>query len=161
MSTGSLGQGFSASCGMAMAAKIDKKDYRVYTLLGDGELQEGLVWEAAMLAAHYQLDNLVAIIDYNGLQIDGPNEEVLSVNPVTDKFKAFGWNVMEMDGHSIENIMECIAKAKEMKGAPTVIIAKTIKGKGVSFMEDKVEWHGNAPKEDQKLQALKELGGEM
>jgi len=161
MSTGSLGQGFSASCGMAMAAKIDKKDYRVYTLLGDGELQEGLVWEAAMLAAHYKLDNLTAIIDYNGLQIDGKTDAVLSVNPVTDKFKAFGWNVMEMDGHSIEEIIESIAKAKEVKDAPTVIVAKTIKGKGVSFMEDKAEWHGNAPKEDQKAQALKELGGEI
>lgn len=161
MSTGSLGQGFSASCGMAMAAKIDKKDYRVYTLLGDGELQEGLVWEAAMLAAHYRLDNLTAIIDYNGLQIDGKTDEVLSVNPVTDKFKAFGWNVMEMNGHSIEEIIESIAKAKEVKDAPTVIVAKTIKGKGVSFMEDKAEWHGNAPKEDQKAQALKELGGEI
>lgn len=161
MSTGSLGQGFSASCGMAMAAKIDKKDYRVYTLLGDGELQEGLVWEAAMLATHYKLDNLTAIIDYNGLQIDGRNEEVLSVNPVTDKFKAFGWNVLEMDGHCIEDIINSLTKAKETKGAPTVIIAKTIKGKGVSFMEDKVEWHGNAPKEDQKLEALRELGGEI
>lgn len=159
MSTGSLGQGFSASCGMALGARIDKKDYRVYTLLGDGELQEGLVWEAAMLAAHYKLDNLTAILDYNGLQIDGRNEEVLSVNPVTDKFKAFGWNVIEADGHCIENIIDSIEKAKNTKDMPTIIIAKTIKGKGVSFMEDKVEWHGNAPKEDQKLQALKELGG--
>lgn len=161
MSTGSLGQGFSASCGMALAAKIDKKDYRVYTLLGDGELQEGLVWEAAMLAAHHKLDNLTAIIDFNGLQIDGRNEEVLSVNPVTDKFKAFGWNVIEIDGHSIEDIISAVAKSKETKGAPTIIVAKTIKGKGVSFMEDKVDWHGNAPKEDQKVQALKELGGEI
>jgi len=161
MSTGSLGQGFSASCGIAMAAKIDKKDYRVYTLLGDGELQEGLVWEAAMLASHYKLDNLIGIIDYNGLQIDGPNEEVLSVNPITDKFKAFGWNVMEMDGHSIEDIIDSIEKAKKVKGSPSIIVAKTVKGKGVSFMEDKVEWHGNAPKEDQKMQALKELGGEI
>lgn len=161
MSTGSLGQGFSASCGMAMAAKIDKKDYRVYTLLGDGELQEGLIWEAAMLAAHYKLDNLTAFIDYNGLQIDGRNEDVLSVDPVTDKFKAFGWNVLNIDGHSLKEIIDSINKAKEVKDAPTVIIAKTIKGKGVSFMEDKVEWHGNAPSEEQKIQALKELGGEM
>lgn len=160
MSTGSLGQGFSASCGMAISAKIDKKDFRVYTLLGDGELQEGIVWEAAMLAAHYKLDNLTAIVDYNGLQIDGANEEILSVNPITDKFKAFGWNVIEIDGHCIGDIITSINKAKQVKGIPTVIVAKTIKGKGVSFMEDKVEWHGSAPKEDQKLQALKELGGE-
>ncbi|ABW19800.1 Transketolase domain protein [Alkaliphilus oremlandii OhILAs] len=161
MSTGSLGQGFSASCGIAMAGKIDHKDYRVYTLLGDGELQEGLVWEAAMLAAHYKLDNLTAIIDYNGLQIDGRNEEILSVNPVSDKFKAFGWNVIAIDGHSIEAIIEAIGKAKEAKNVPTLILAKTVKGKGVSFMEDQVDWHGNAPKEEQKIQALKELGGEI
>ncbi len=159
ISTGSLGQGFSASCGMAMAGKIDKKDYRVYTLLGDGELQEGLVWETAMLAGHYKLNNLTAFIDYNGLQIDGRNEEVISVNPVSDKFKAFGWNVIEIDGHSIEDIIKSIEEAKRIKDLPTVIVAKTIKGKGVSFMEDKVEWHGNAPKEEQKLEALKELGG--
>ncbi len=161
MSTGSLGQGFSSSCGMAMAGKIDKKDYRVYTLLGDGELQEGIVWEAAMLAAHHKLDNLTAFIDYNGLQIDGKNEEVLSIDPVTDKFKAFGWNVLKIDGHSIEEIVDSINKAKETKGVPTVIVAKTVKGKGVSFMENKVEWHGSAPKEEEKAQALKELGGEM
>lgn len=161
MSTGSLGQGFSAACGMAIAAKIDKKDYRVYTLLGDGELQEGIVWEAAMLAAHYKLDNLTAVVDYNGLQIDGKNEEVLSVGPVTDKFEAFGWNVIETDGHRIKDIIVSIDKAKQMKGAPTVIVARTIKGKGVSFMENEVDWHGKAPKEEQKLQALKELGGDM
>ena len=161
MSTGSLGQGFSASCGMATAAKIDKKDYRVYTLLGDGELQEGIVWEAAMFAAHHKLDNLTAIIDHNGLQIDGKNEEVLSVEPITDKFKAFGWNVIEANGHCIEDIIASVNKAKQVKGVPTVIVAKTIKGKGVSFMEDEVDWHGKAPKEDQKLQALKELGGDI
>lgn len=161
MSTGSLGQGFSASCGMAIAAKIDKKDYRVYTLLGDGELQEGIVWEAAMLAAHYKLDNLTAIVDHNGLQIDGTNEEILTVDPITDKFKAFGWNVIETDGHCIGDIILSIDKAKQTKGTPTVIVAKTIKGKGVSFMENEVDWHGKAPKEDQKLQALKELGGEI
>lgn len=160
MSTGSLGQGFSAACGMALGAKIDKKDYRVYTLLGDGELQEGLVWEAAMLAGHYKLNNLTAFIDYNGLQIDGTNEEVISVSPVAGKFKAFGWNVVETDGHCLESIIESIDKAKQVKDAPTVIVAKTIKGKGVSFMEGKVDWHGSAPKEEEKLQALKELGGE-
>ncbi len=161
MSTGSLGQGFSASCGMAMAAKIDRKDYRVYTLLGDGELQEGIVWEAAMFAAHYRLDNLTAIIDNNGLQIDGANEEIMSVDPITDKFRAFGWNVIETDGHCIEDIIMSIDKAKQTKGAPTVIVAKTIKGKGVSFMENEVDWHGKAPKEEQKLQALREFGGEI
>ena len=160
MSTGSLGQGFSASCGMAMAAKIDKKDYRVYTLLGDGELQEGIVWEAAMFAAHYKLDNLTAIVDHNGLQIDGANEEVLSVAPITEKFKAFGWNVIETDGHCIEDIISSIDKAKQVRGNPTAIVAKTTKGKGVSFMENEADWHGKAPKGDQKLQALKELGGE-
>lgn len=161
MSTGSLGQGFSAACGMAISAKIDKKDYRVYTLLGDGELQEGIVWEAAMFATHYKLDNLTAIIDHNGLQIDGANKEVVSVDPIADKFKAFGWNVIEADGHSIEDIIVSMDRAKQTKDCPTVIVAKTIKGKGVSFMEDEVNWHGNAPKEDQKLQALEELGGEM
>lgn len=161
MSTGSLGQGFSASCGMAISAKIYKKDYRVYTLLGDGELQEGIVWEAAMFAAHYKLDNLTAIIDYNGLQIDGPNEEVLTVSPVADKFRAFGWNVIETDGHCMEDIIASIDEAKRVKGVPTVIVAKTVKGKGVSFMENVVDWHGKAPKDDQKLQALGELGGEM
>jgi len=161
MSTGSLGQGFSASCGMAISAKIYKKDYRVYTLLGDGELQEGIVWEAAMFAAHYKLDNLTAIIDHNGLQIDGPNEEVLTVGPVADKFRAFGWNVIKIDGHCMEDIIASIDEAKRVKGAPTVIVAKTVKGKGVSFMENVVDWHGKAPKDDQKLQALRELGGEI
>lgn len=161
MSTGSLGQGFSASCGMAKTAKIYKKDYRVYTLLGDGELQEGIVWEAAMFAAHYKLDNLTAIIDYNGLQIDGPNEEVLTVGPVADKFRAFGWNVIEIDGHCMKDIIASIDEARRVKGVPTAIVAKTVKGKGVSFMENVVDWHGKAPNDDQKLQALKELGGEM
>ncbi len=160
MSTGSLGQGFSAACGMAIAAKIDKKDYRVYTLLGDGELQEGIVWEASMLAAHYKLDNLTAFVDHNGLQIDGPNKDVISVEPIADKFKAFGWNVIEIDGHCIEDIIMSIDKAKQTKDVPTVIIAQTIKGKGISFMEDQVGWHGKAPDEAQKLQALKELEGE-
>ncbi|AKL96756.1 transketolase N-terminal section [Clostridium aceticum] len=160
MSTGSLGQGFSASCGMALGGKLDKKDYRVYTLLGDGELQEGLVWEAAMSAAHYKLDNLTAIIDFNKLQIDGPNEEVMNVDPITDKFKAFGWHIIEIDGHSFEEIIKALEEAKSTKGKPTVIIASTVKGKGVSFMENAVEWHGNAPKAEEKDQALKELGGE-
>lgn len=160
MSTGSLGQGFSASCGMALGAKLDKSSSRVYTLLGDGELQEGIVWEAAMAAAHYQLDNLTAIIDANGLQIDGPNEEVMGVQPIPDKFRAFGWNVIECDGHSMEEIIAAFESAKEMKGKPTLVIAKTIKGKGVSFMENQVGWHGNAPKKEEAEIALKELGGE-
>ncbi|WP_331618354.1 transketolase [Serpentinicella sp. ANB-PHB4] len=160
MSTGSLGQGFSAACGMAIAGKLDKKDARVYALLGDGELQEGLVWEAAMSASHYKLDNLTAIVDYNRLQIDGFNDDVMGVNPVDDKFKAFGWHVIEVDGHSIDALIRVFDEAKNTKGKPTAIIAKTIKGKGVSFMENAVEWHGTAPSEDDKAQALKELGGE-
>lgn len=159
MSTGSLGQGFSAACGMAIGGKIDKKDYRVFVLLGDGELQEGIVWETAMLAGHYKLDNLIAFVDYNGLQIDGSNEEVVSVNPIGEKFKAFGWQLIEIDGHSFEEIISALERAKEEGNKPTLIVAKTIKGKGVSFMENQVDWHGSAPKEEEKLQALKELGG--
>ncbi|SNS09387.1 transketolase [Anaerovirgula multivorans] len=160
MSTGSLGQGFSSSCGMALAGKIDKKDYRVYALLGDGELQEGIVWETAMASAHHKLDNLTAIIDYNKLQIDGPNAEVMGVHPVVDKFEAFGWHVIEIDGHSLEEIINAFQEARNTKGKPTMIVANTIKGKGVSFMENSVDWHGNAPKEDDKIRALEELGGE-
>lgn len=161
MSTGSLGQGFSASCGMALAGRLDKKDLRVYTLLGDGELQEGLVWEAAMAAAHFKLDNLTAILDYNGLQIDGPNKDVMGVDPVEDKFKAFGWHVIEVDGHSVEDLIDAFTQARKTKGMPTILIAKTIKGKGVSFMENMVDWHGTAPNAEHKIQALKELGGEQ
>lgn len=160
MSTGSLGQGFSASIGMALAGKLDKKDFRVYTLLGDGELQEGLVWEAAMAAAHFKLNNLTAIVDYNQLQIDGKNEEVMGVDPVGDKFKAFGWNVIEVDGHSIEELIASIDEAKRVDNMPTVLVAKTVKGKGISFMENAVDWHGTAPNADHKQQALRELGGE-
>ncbi len=159
MSTGSLGQGFSAACGMALAGKIDKKDYRVYALLGDGEIQEGIVWEAAMAAAHYKLDNLVGILDYNRLQIDGPNHEVMEVYPVVDKFKAFGWHLIEIDGHSLEEIIGAFDEARQIKQRPSMIIANTIKGKGVSFMENQVDWHGNAPNKEQALQALTELGG--
>ncbi len=160
MSTGSLGQGFSASCGMALAARLDKSPGRIYTLLGDGELQEGIVWESAMAAAHYGLDNLTAIIDSNGLQIDGPNEEIMKVHPLFDKFKAFGWHVIECDGHSLGELIDALEEAKATKGKPTMIIAKTIKGKGVSFMENQVGWHGNAPKKDEAEMALKELGGD-
>jgi len=161
MSTGSLGQGFSAAAGMALAGKIDKKSYRVYALLGDGELAEGIVWEAAMAAAHYRLDNLVAILDYNGLQIDGKNEEVMNVAPVAAKWQAFGWNVIEVDGHDVEQLLRAFELAANHKGRPTIIIAKTIKGKGVSFMENQVGWHGSAPNAEQAEAALKELREEL
>lgn len=160
MSTGSLGQGISVSVGMALANKIDGNPGRIYTLLGDGEIQEGLVWEAAMSAAHYKLDNLVAILDYNGLQIDGPNEKVMTVAPVDEKFRAFGWNVIVTDGHDFEEIFKAFDEARECKRKPTAIIAKTHKGKGVSFMEDEAGWHGKAPNEEQAKQAVEELGGE-
>ena len=159
MSTGSLGQGFSACIGMALAAKLDNKKNRIYVLLGDGEMQEGIVWEAAMAGGHYKLDNLTAFIDYNGLQIDGTNDEVMKVDPVNDKWKSFGWNVLEIDGHNFEEIISAIEEAERVKDLPTVIIAKTIKGKGVSFMENEVNWHGNAPKKEEAERALQELGG--
>lgn len=158
MSTGSLGQGFSASVGMALAGKLDKKDYRVFVLLGDGEVEEGQVWEAAMSAAHYKLDNLIAFLDYNRLQIDGPIDEVISPEPLDKKFEAFGWHVIKIDGHSFTEIDKAVNEAKLIKGQPIIIIAKTIKGKGVSFMEDQVGWHGTAPSKEQAEQALAELG---
>lgn len=157
MSTGSLGQGFSASIGMALAGKLDRKDYRIYALLGDGELAEGQIWEAAMAGAHYKLDNLTAILDLNGLQIDGRTSEVMSSDPVIDKWKAFNWHVIEVDGHRVEEIQAALAQAKTVKGRPTILIAHTVKGKGVSFMEDQVKWHGNAPSAEQAEQALAEL----
>ncbi len=157
MSTGSLGQGFSAAGGMAMAAKMDDDPGRIYAVLGDGELQEGLVWETAMSASHYKLDNMVAIIDHNGLQIDGENDRVMTVMPVKEKFEAFGWNAIEIDGHNMQEILESFAKARECKGRPTAIIAKTVKGKGVSFMENQAGWHGKAPDEEQTAQALEEI----
>ncbi|MHB9093550.1 MAG: transketolase [Eubacteriales bacterium] len=160
MSTGSLGQGLSAANGMALAGKLDGRSYRVYVLLGDGELQEGQVWEAAMASAHYKLDNVMAFVDHNGLQIDGPVREVMSPEPVADKWRAFGWHVEEIDGHNFSEITGALAKAKEVKGKPTMVVAKTVKGKGVSFMENQVGWHGNAPSVDQTSQALCELGGE-
>lgn len=161
MSTGSLGQGISAACGIAKSAKIYSQKYRTYVLLGDGELQEGIVWESAMFASHYKLDNLTVFLDYNGLQIDGKNEDVMTVSPVDEKFKAFGWNVIKIDGHNIEEIINSIDEAKKEKSKPTIIIAKTIKGKGVSFMENNVDWHGTAPNLEQKEEALKELGGKI
>lgn len=156
-SSGSLGQGISWAVGMALAGKIDHRDYRVYALLGDGEIEEGLVWEATMAAHHYKLDNLTAILDHNGLQIDGPICKVMSPEPVADKFKAFGWEVLVVDGHDIRQIMEALNRARSVKERPTVIVANTIKGKGCSFMENKVEWHGTAPNRDQTVQALAEL----
>ncbi len=157
MSTGSLGQGISAACGMAYAAKLDKNDYRVYALLGDGEIEEGQVWEAAMFAAHQKLDNLCAIVDSNGLQIDGPVSEVAGLQAIDEKFRAFGFEVIEIDGHDFNQIEEAFAKARSVKGKPCVIIAKTIKGKGVSFMENQVSWHGVAPNEEQYKAAMQEL----
>ena len=157
MSTGSLGQGLSAANGMALAAKMDKKDYRVYTVMGDGEIEEGQVWEAAMLAAHYKLDNLCAVVDWNGLQIDGKITDVMSSLPIDEKFKAFGWNVIAVDGHDFNSLRDGFAKAKECKGKPTVLVAKTLKGKGVSFMEDLAGWHGIAPNDEQAAQAIDEI----
>ncbi|HEX3014900.1 MAG TPA: transketolase [Desulfobacteria bacterium] len=158
MSTGSLGQGISAAVGMAIAGKLDHKDYRVHSLLGDGECEEGMVWEAAMAAAHYKLDNLVAFIDHNGLQIDGPVSEVMAVEPLDAKWRSFGWQVISIDGHDFGQILNALAEARNTKGRPTMIIAKTVKGKGVSFMENQVGWHGNAPSQEQATQALAELG---
>jgi len=160
MSTGSLGQGFSVSVGMALANKMDKNPGRVYVLLGDGELQEGIVWEAAMAAAHYGLSNMCAIVDNNGLQIDGNNDDVMRVQPIDEKFKAFGWNVQVIDGHDFDQIFQALENARAEKGKPSVIVAKTIKGKGVSFMEDKAGWHGKAPSEEEAQKAVAELGGE-
>ena len=161
MSTGSLGQGFSVACGMAMASKLDNAPWRVYALLGDGECQEGIVWEAAMSAAHYKLDNMTAFLDYNGLQIDGNTDDVMSLGSIVDKFKAFGWNVIEIDGHDFDQIFAAIDMAKSTIGQPTIIIAKTIKGKGVSFMENQAGWHGNAPNDEHLRIALEELGGAL
>lgn len=159
MSTGSLGQGISTAVGMALSYKIHNDKYRVYTLLGDGELEEGQVWEAAMTATHYKLDNLLAIIDFNGLQIDGEITNVMNPTPIDKKFEAFGWNVITVDGHNFEELINAYKIAKNTKEMPTVIIAKTIKGKGISFMENRPEWHGNAPSKEQCELALKELGG--
>ena len=157
MSTGSLGQGLSAANGMALAGKLDGKDYRVFALLGDGEMAEGQIWEAAMAAAHYKLDNVTAILDFNGLQIDGATDSVMCSAPLTEKWRAFCWHVIEVDGHDIDALLAAFAEAKTIKGRPTIIIAKTVKGKGVSFMEDQAGWHGNAPSVEQGEQALKEL----
>ncbi len=156
-SSGSLGQGISVACGMAMSAKISKDSYRVYTMLGDGEIEEGEVWEAAMFAGFRKLDNLCVIVDNNGLQIDGPVDEVNSPYPIADKFRAFNFHVIEIDGHDFLQIKKALDEARETKGMPTAIIMKTVKGKGVSFMENAVGWHGKAPNEEEYKIAMKEL----
>ena len=161
MSTGSLGQGICAANGMAMAAKLDKKDYRVYTILGDGELEEGQVWEAAMFAAHYKLDNLIAFVDLNLLQIDGDVRKVMNPTPVDKKFEAFGWNVITCDAHNVEELISAINTAKTVADKPTVILCSSVKGKGVSFMENEAGWHGNAPGEEQYNIAIAEINAKI
>ena len=157
MTSGSLGLGLSAAAGMALGAKHQGKDFRVYAICGDGEIAEGQIWEAAMFSAHYKLDNLCAFIDWNGLQIDGRIVDVMNSTPIDEKFKAFGWNVQLIDGHDFDQIEKAVKCAKETKGKPSVIIMKTIKGKGVSYMEDKVSWHGAAPNAEQYEQGMAEL----
>lgn len=161
MSSGSLGQGISAACGMALAGKLDGKSYKVYSILGDGEIEEGQVWEAAMFAAHYKLDNLIAVVDNNGLQIDGKITEVCSPEPITDKFAAFGWHVITMDAHDFDDIDRAFAEAEKITGKPVAIIQKSVKGKGVSFMENQVGWHGTAPNKEQYEQAMAELSAQL
>lgn len=157
MTTGSLGLGISAACGMALGAKLKSSDNRVWAVLGDGECEEGQVWEAAMFAAHYKLDNLAIFVDWNGLQIDGPIAEVISPAPFAEKFEAFGWNVISIDAHDLDAIEDAVKAAKACKGKPTAIIAKSTKGKGVSYMENNVSWHGAAPKAEQYEQAIAEI----
>lgn len=157
MSTGSLGQGLSVASGMAIAGKLDNKDYRVYAIMGDGEIEEGQIWEAAMTASHYKLDNLCAIVDYNNLQIDGKVTEVMNPTPIDEKFKSFGFHVINIDGNNIDEILNAFKEAKTVKGKPTAIIAKTIKGKGVSFMENQAGWHGKAPSKEEYEMAIQEL----
>lgn len=157
MSTGSLGQGISVAVGMALAGKLDKKTYRVFAVLGDGELEEGEVWEASMSAAHYKLDNLTAFVDNNGLQIDGKITEIMNPEPIADKFRAFGWEVVSIDAHNFNEIEEAVSHAEAFKGKPTMIVAHSVKGKGVSYMENQASWHGSAPKKEQAEQAQNEL----
>jgi transketolase len=161
MSTGSLGQGLSTSLGMALAAKLDRKAYRIYCLCGDGEQQSGQIWEAAMLGAHYELDNVTALLDRNMLQIDGPTEKIMSLEPLADKWKAFGWHVIEIDGHNMREILEACDKAKEVRNRPTMVIAHTVKGKGVSFMENALSFHGKPPNDEETKKGLRELGEEL
>ncbi|MGE5576103.1 MAG: transketolase [Syntrophothermus sp.] len=157
VSSGSLGQGLSIATGLSLGLKMRKAANRVYCILGDGELQEGQAWEAAMSAAHFKLDNLCAIVDFNGVQLDGRVEDIMGVDPLADKWRAFGWHVVEIDGHDLGQILAAYAEAEKTKGRPTAIIARTIKGKGVSFMEDRAEWHGKAPNDDELRAALAEL----
>jgi transketolase len=157
MSTGSLGQGLSAAVGMALSAKIDKKDYYTYALIGDGEIQEGQIYEASMFASHYKLNNLIVFLDNNNLQIDGDIRKVMNPHPLPEKWEAFNWYVQTIDGHDLEQICQAVENAKKEKNRPSMIIAKTVKGKGVSFMENKASWHGSAPCEEEKLLALAEL----
>lgn len=157
VASGSLGQGLSVALGMALACRIDKNDSRVYCLMGDGEIQEGNIWEAAMAAAHYKVDNLCGIVDYNRFQIDGRTEEIMSIEPLVNKWESFGWHVIQSDGHNVEELLEAFAKTKTVKSKPSVIIAHTVKGKGVSFMEHVVDFHGRAPSDKEKEVALKEL----
>lgn len=161
MSTGSLGQGFSAACGMALSAKISGESWRTYAICGDGEIEEGQIWEAAMFASHYKLDNLCLFVDFNGLQIDGAVTEVMNPCPIDEKFRSFGWNVVCIDGNNLDEIEAAVNNAKSTKGKPTAIIATTVKGKGVSFMENNVSWHGSAPNEEQYKQAMADLGEEV
>ncbi len=157
VSSGSLGQGLSIACGIAIGLKMDGKSSRVYCLMGDGETQTGQIWEAAMCAAHYKIDNLCGILDYNGIQLDGPVSEIMEIAPVVDKWRSFGWNTIEIDGHNINEVLAAYKQAMKIKGKPTIIIAHTVKGKGVSFMENDVSWHGKAPSPEQCEIALKEL----
>ncbi|MBM7624161.1 transketolase [Sporohalobacter salinus] len=157
MTAGSLGQGLSAAVGMALAGKLDQKDYRVFSIIGDGEMQEGQIWEAAMSAANYKLDNLIAFADYNQVQLVDKTEEVMNVHPVADKFEAFGWYIIEIDGHELTAVLEALDEAKEVTDKPIMVVANTVKGKGVSFMEGKAAWHGNAPDEEELEKALAEL----
>jgi transketolase len=157
VASGSLGQGLSVALGMNLAAKIDKRDYRVYVLLGDGEIQEGNIWEAAMACSHYKCDNLCAMLDYNGFQIDGKIKDIMNLEPVVAKWQAFGWHTIEIDGHDMKQILSAYAEAETVKGKPSIIIAHTVKGKGVSFMENVVDFHGRAPTKEEAEKALKEL----
>lgn len=161
MSTGSLGQGFSAAAGMAMAGKINQKNYYVYALVGDGEIEEGEIWETLMSAPKYKLDHLILFLDHNGIQLDGSTKEIMNSEPIINKLKAFNWNVLEIDGHNLQQIHDAVQKAKQTLGKPTAIVANTIKGKGVSFMENQAFWHGKAPNAEQYREALGELGARL
>lgn len=157
MSTGSLGQGLSVANGMALAAKLDRRTHRIYCICGDGEMQSGQIWEAAMMGAHFELDNITAFVDRNMLQIDGPTEKIMSLEPLADKWKAFGWHVIEIDGHDMRQILDACDRARETRGKPTMVIAHTVKGKGVSFMENALSFHGKPPNDEETKKALKEL----